>query len=88
MLDASAWWRANRPSAANLFDRELEQTLTLLSEAPDLGRRYHRARVPGLRRILLAGCRYHLYYIHDPVEGKVVVLAVWSAVRGRGPLLR
>jgi hypothetical protein len=29
MLDTSAWWRANRPSAANLFDRELEQTLTL-----------------------------------------------------------
>src|SRR5690349_19893996 len=34
MLDASAWWRANRPSAANLFDRTRSRSRALLGASP------------------------------------------------------
>ena len=79
---------AKRPSAEDLFDRELSDTLSLIGEVPDIGHRYRRARIPGLRRMLLKRSRYHVYYVHDEKQQAVVVLAVWSAVRGRGPSLR
>ena len=52
ILEVSAWWHAKRPAAEGQFDRELSDTLNLLGEAPDLGRRYRRARIPGLRPYL------------------------------------
>lgn len=88
ILDVSGWWHAKRPSAEGQFDRELSDMLNLLQEAPDIGRRYRRARIPGLRRILLKKSRYHIYYVHDEEQQAVIVLAVWSAVRRRGPSLR
>ena len=69
-----------------LFVEELSGALDLLTRAPDVGRRYLHAGIPGLRRLLLPATRYHVYYVH---EGDVcVVLAVWSALRGRPPQLR
>jgi len=44
--------------------------------------------IPGVRRILLSQSRYHVYYVHDEKRGEVLVLAIWSAVRGRGPRVR
>jgi plasmid stabilization system protein ParE len=87
ILDASAWWRANRRFASDLFDDEFARALALLSRVPDIGRRYRRTRIPGLRRILLAGSRYHVYYVHDAKQQTLIVLAVWSALRGRRPSL-
>jgi len=43
--------------------------------------------VPGLRRLLLPRSRYHVCYVHDSENDEVAILAVWSAVRGRGPKL-
>lgn len=85
---AAAWWRRNRPAAATLFADELSGALDLLADAPDIGRRYRRVGIPGLRRVLLPVTRYHVYYVHEIDAGECVVLAVWSAVRGRGPRLR
>jgi plasmid stabilization system protein ParE len=40
----------------------------------------------GLRRILLRATRYHVYYVSNAET--VLILAVWSAVRGAGPDLK
>ena len=81
------WWRENRPAAHRLFTDELAGVISLLSDAPDIGRRVPRRGVPGLRRVLLPRSRYHVYYVHDEERAEVVILAAWSAVRGHGPPL-
>ncbi|MCI0341405.1 MAG: type II toxin-antitoxin system RelE/ParE family toxin [Planctomycetales bacterium] len=81
------WWRANRRIAPDLFSEELARAMALLSQVPRAGRLYRRRGIPGLRRLLLPATRYHAYYVHRPEEGDVVLLAVWSAVRGQGPPL-
>ena len=86
-LQAAAWWRANRPAAPDLFVQELAGAIDLLTRAPDVGRRYRGRGIPGLRRALLPMSRYHVYYVHDAEKSECLVLAVWSAVRGRGPHL-
>jgi len=80
------WWRGERPAAPGLFAEELAAAFALLSDAPLAGRRYRHATVPEVRRLLLRSTRYHVYY--RPHESDVVILAVWSAVRGSGPELK
>lgn len=79
------WWRRNRPSAPDLLADELEGCLALLRTAPDLGRPYRHRRVSGLRRVLLVETKYHVYYVHDEEARQIVVLSIWSAVRGSAP---
>jgi plasmid stabilization system protein ParE len=79
------WWRANRPAAPALFAEELTEAMVLLAASPEMGRRYRHPRIPELRRIILRASRYHVYYVL--ADDLVTVLAVWSAVRGRGPKL-
>ena len=79
------WWRANRPTARGLFAEELGEAMALLAASPDIGHHYLHQQIPGLRRIILRSTRYHLYYVL--ADDLVTVLAVWSAVRGRGPKL-
>ncbi|HEV3027583.1 MAG TPA: type II toxin-antitoxin system RelE/ParE family toxin [Planctomycetota bacterium] len=81
-----AWWRKERPAAPNLFSEELASAFTVLGAAPEAGRRYRHPTVADVRRILLRSTRYHLYY--KIYESSVVVLAVWSGVRGSGPELK
>jgi plasmid stabilization system protein ParE len=83
-----AWWLANRPAAPDLFLDEMATALTLLVEAPGIGTPYAHRTLRGARRLHLARTRYHLYYVHNAVAGEVVVLAVWSALRGTTPVLR
>jgi plasmid stabilization system protein ParE len=80
-----AWWRVNRTKAPDLFLDELADAFALIEAAPELGRPWTSSEVPGVRRVVMRATRYHVYYRVDP-DG-VVVLAVWSAVRGRGPRL-
>jgi plasmid stabilization system protein ParE len=76
-------WIETRSAATDLFFSELREILDLLENNPGLGVLY--PPKPGVRRILLRGSLYHVYY---EVAGKrVAVLSVWSAVRGRGPKL-
>ncbi len=81
-----AWWRENRTKAPDLFVQELAQATATLEAMPFAGIRVDHPEVKGLRRILLRATRYHLYYVADP--STVVVLAVWSSVRGSGPDLQ
>lgn len=81
-----AWWRKERTAAPNLFSEELASAIALLAGAPQAGRRYPHPTVASVRRILLRSTRYHVYYrIH---QDDVVILALWSAVRGSGPELK
>lgn len=80
------WWRTNRRSSPDLFLDELASAFNIIGEAPHLGRLYRRSPVPGTRRVLLSGTRYHVYYVPGPDD--VRVLAVWHARRGAGPPLR
>jgi plasmid stabilization system protein ParE len=80
------WWRRERPAAPHLFSEELAAAFALLGGAPQAGRRYPHPTIPEVRRILLRSSRYHIYYkIH---EDDVIVLAVWSAMRGSGPEIK
>ncbi|WP_075306426.1 type II toxin-antitoxin system RelE/ParE family toxin [Hyalangium minutum] len=87
-LVIDSWWRENRLAAPDLFANELTAALGLLADAPGVGRRYSAQGLPGLRRLMLPASRYHVYYVHDPEAGIVHVIAIWSAVRGKGPSLR
>jgi plasmid stabilization system protein ParE len=79
-------WQVERPAAPALFAEELAATFSLLSSAPLAGRHYRHSTVHDVRRVLLRSSRYHVYYRVQ--ESAVVILAVWSAVRGTGPQLK
>jgi len=64
---------------------ELAEAFDLLGNTPEIGHRYPRPGIPGLRRLLLRATRYHVYYVFD---GNLdAVLSLCSAVRGRGSRL-
>lgn len=81
-----AWWRENRPQAPQLFEEELSHALAMLAGASKIGHPYPHPRRRGVRRLLLRSTRYHVYYRAE--EGMVIVLSIWSALRGMGPDLR
>ena len=81
-----SWWQANRPQAPHLFVDELAEAIETLRHFAGAGQRVPDAGVQGTRRVLMRSSRYHVYYVEMGAE--VFVLAVWSAVRGRGPDLR
>ena len=69
-----------------LFDLELRAALDQLRAAPHVGSAYHVVAGQEHRRILMPRTRYHLYY-RVVAADRVRVVAIWSAVRGRGPRL-
>ncbi len=79
------WWRMNRPAARLLFDEELAAALATIRESPEVGVP-HRIHRRDYRRVLMPRTRYHVYY-RLVTPGLIRVLTVWSAVRGRDPLL-
>jgi plasmid stabilization system protein ParE len=85
ILEIDRWWRGNRASP-NLFLDELTAAFNVVGDAPYLGRHYQQSPIPGTRRVLLKGTRYHVYYV--PSANEIRVLAVWHARRGAGPPLR
>jgi plasmid stabilization system protein ParE len=81
ILEMDTWWRENRDKAPDLFEEELELAFALLADSPGIGKRYPGHRE--IRRLLLRLTRNHVYYVEE--DDRVVVLAVWGAVRGAGP---
>jgi plasmid stabilization system protein ParE len=79
-----AWWQRNRPAASTLFVDELDRALAMLGDMPALGTVY-RAGSQTIRRLLLRRTQHHVYFM--PEDDRVLVVAVWSAFRGRGPKL-
>lgn len=79
------WWQENREQARDLFMEELALAVESLVSVPLTGRLCPIPGVRGVRRILLRNSRYHLYY--RVARDVVTVVAVWSAVRERGPAI-
>lgn len=77
------WWRQNRPLAPHLFIDEFAYAAEMLLSMPGVGRPYPNPEVPEARRILLRATRYHVYYRQRGDD--VILMAVWSALRGSGP---
>ena len=78
--------RSHRPAARTLFDEELRSALDEIRGAPRIGSVYEMVGGREYRRLLMPQTRHHVYYrVVGPDH--VRVLAVWSAVRGRGPRL-
>jgi plasmid stabilization system protein ParE len=80
------WWRANRPDAPHLFEDELHGVLLAIKAAPHYGNLYSVQPGREHRRVLMPATRFHVYY--RLAEPKLIrVVAIWSAIRGRGPRL-
>lgn len=73
---AVSWWHANRPAAKDLLLEEFENAIRILEEMPEVGSRFRRATVPGVRRFLLRGTSSWIYYVPDTSRSIVYVLAV------------
>lgn len=83
-----AWWATNRLSAPALFAHELAGALHLLTTAPEIGQRFHRSTVPGVRRLVLQKTRNLVYYVFDRASDTVWVLSIWGAPKQGDPPLR
>jgi plasmid stabilization system protein ParE len=81
------WWSEHRPAARWMLLDALAAAERLLRSHPEAGIAYATHRAGIVRRILLGGTKYHLYYRYDVDRGELVVLTVWGAVRERGPKL-
>jgi len=57
----------------------------LAARAPTVGQRHPSDALPDVCRIGMQRTRFHLYYVVR--DDSLVVVAVWSAVRGHGPTL-
>jgi plasmid stabilization system protein ParE len=82
------WWFAYRREAPTLVLEEFERCVTLLGHTPDVGTSFRRARIPGVRRVLLRRTKHFVYYVHDAAHDVVYVIAVWGAPLGGDPVLR
>ena len=70
------WWVVNRTSAPTLVLDEFERCVSLLESSPDIGTRFHRSRVPGVRRLVMAKTKHYVYYVHDEANSVVYIIAV------------
>jgi plasmid stabilization system protein ParE len=82
---AETWWRLNRPKAPNAIREDLERASSFIAVQPQAGARARNANLPGVRRLLLARTRYHLYYRQIEAPKRMEVLAFWHASRGSNP---
>jgi plasmid stabilization system protein ParE len=80
----SEWWALNRPDSPGLLVDEFEDVAARVSEFPRVGPRYDRGETE-CRRMLMPQTQNHVYY--TIVRDEVRIIAVWGAVRGRGPKL-
>ena len=78
------WWRENREKSPDLFTEELAAAFEAIGSAPNAGKRYRHA-LKDVRRFLMRSTRNHVYYVE--LEQQVLVLAVWGAIKERGPML-
>jgi hypothetical protein len=83
--EIAAWWSEHREASPWLVLDEFDRCVSLLESTPDAGARFHRSRVPGLRRLVMRRTKHHLYYLHDERNAVVYIIAVWAHPR---PALR
>ncbi len=84
---AKRWWAANHPAAPGAVTAEIRSAIKLIRAQPGLAPHARDTDLPGIRRLLLPRTRYHLYYLYDPEEDAVDILALWHSARGSSPTL-
>ena len=82
------WWRENRPLAPKLVLEEFSRCVSLLETAPDIGPRFRRSSVLGVRRLVMKRTKHIVFYVHDRANAIVHVIAVWGAPKEGTPILR
>jgi plasmid stabilization system protein ParE len=82
---AQRWWRRNRDKNPALLEQEMEDAFELLRSAPAVGEAARNLRLRTVRRVLLKGTQYYLYYRVDDEE--IVILSLWHTSRRSGPSL-
>jgi len=87
LLDCHEWWVANRAASPALVLAEFERCTSLLASSPDVGVRFHRTQVPGVRRLVMTKTKHVVYYVHDETNAIVYVIAVWGGPKAGTPLL-
>src|SRR5579862_7816588 len=83
IVAAVKWWRENRADAPNAIREEMERTLTMIAEFPEIGSRFGNASGKRVRRVLLERVHYHLYYCVR--KNRIEVLNLWHESRGSRP---
>ena len=68
-----------------MFLTELEAAIHILTILPGAGTPYTLSPIPNVRRLYVGKIACHLYYTFD--DSEVIVRALWSARRERGPTL-
>jgi plasmid stabilization system protein ParE len=71
-----------------MFTDELSRATEMLKDQPEIGRPFPRPEALGLRVLVLRRTRYLVYYVHNVDAGEVLVVAVWSGLRGDGPPIK
>jgi plasmid stabilization system protein ParE len=85
--EIAAWWMDHREASPWLVADEFDRCVSLLESTPDAGARFHRSRVPGVRRLVMRRTKHHVYYLHDEANAVVYIIAVWGAPKTGVPLL-
>lgn len=79
------WWSRERPLSPQLFEHELSAVVERLAVFPGTGAPWRTNERSVIRRMLMPGSRYHVYYTSDAQTREVVIHAVWHACRGQEP---
>jgi plasmid stabilization system protein ParE len=87
LREIGEWWMANREASPLLLMDEFERCVSLLESSPDVGVRFHRSSVPGVRRLVMKRTKHHVYYLHDEPNAIVYIIAVWGAPKLGYPVL-
>lgn len=87
LCEIKEWWGRHRPAAPTLVADELARCVRLLESAPDVGTRFHRAAIPGVRRLVMRKTRHLVYYLHDARHSIVYIIAIWGAPKAGHPVL-
>lgn len=72
----SRWWRAHRPLAPRLFDRELDTILDLLEVQPEIGKEVTLRSLGEVHVVVLRRSRYLVIYRVLATEQQVWIVRV------------
>jgi plasmid stabilization system protein ParE len=75
------WWSRNRDVGPGPFFAELEEAEKQLLNNPEQGAPWRRRDGELVRRWLMEGTQYHLYYVFRPEDNQLWVLTVWGTKR-------
>lgn len=85
--ELKAWWKHNR-RAARPLKKLLRDAFKRIGDAPYVPAVFERIDDIDVRRVAIKTTPYYAYYCVDEEASAAVVIAIWSAQRGEGPVLR